>query len=550
MVRDMRRGLRMTRPTTLTLSLSLAASLLVTAVATAEPATAPLARSSALPGADELAGLWRVGGVDARGERFTGALTLLYTPRGLCYTRRLAGATTDEVGDARLVAGRLYLCERPPAAGLTLQLTGLTPNAAEPRRAVYAADASGPHVLDGRFTGSPRASGHETLRRADADNALELLVDTEAFPRVFQALRGARRSIYLQTFSWFDDATGFEVARILAAKRAEGLDVRCLVEAVPQKNGVGWKVGKYLKEQGVDLRLHHGLGSGIVESLKSVGRKITGLLGRLIGRKAPAPRESRGVLNHDHRKLIVVDGAVGFTGGMNIADKYADAKTWHDVHCRVEGSAARRMVDTFFDRWRASGGKGQPAAPLPPGGVGDYPVEVLVNVPGLSLEITRRYVDEIGRTTRSIHLENPYLLYDPVVNGLKARAKAGVDVIAIIPDNDRNDEALVRDAFDWIQNDVLRSGVRLFKYRDRMAHGKVAAFDGRLGTVGSTNLDMFAMERNAEINAFVPDARFCETLEAKVFRPDMLNSRRAGVIQLGFWQKLKSGALHAIRSFL
>lgn len=541
----------MTRPTALTLSLSLAASLLVTAAATAEPATTtPASRAGALQGPDQLAGLWRVDGVDARGERFTGAVTLLVTPRGLCYTRRVAGASADEVGDARLVAGRLYLCERPAAAGLALQLTGLEPNATEPRRAVYAAEAAGAHVLSGRFTGSPRTSGHETLRRADADNALELLVDAEAFPRIFAALRGARRSIYLQTFSWFDDATGFEVARILAAKRAEGLDVRCLVEAVPQKNGVGWKVGRYLKEQGVDLRLHHGLGSGILESLKGVGRKITGFFGRLIGRKAPPPRESRGVLNHDHRKLIVVDGAVGFTGGMNIADKYANARTWHDVHCRVEGSAARRMVDTFFDRWRASGGKGEPAAPLAPEQGGDYPVQVVVNVPGLNLDVTRRYVDEIGRAARSIHLENPYLLYDPVVNGLKGRARAGVDVVAIIPDNDRNDEAMVRDAFDWIQNDVVRSGVKLFKYRDRMAHGKVAAFDGRLATVGSTNLDTFAMERNAEINVFVPDARFCETLEQEVFRPDVLNSRRAGVVQLGFWQKLKSGALHAIRSFL
>ena len=271
----------MTRPTALTLALSLAASLLATAAATAEPAaTTPASRASALQGPDQLAGLWHVDGVDARGERFTGAVTLLVTPRGLCYTRRVAGTRADEVGDARLVAGRLYLCERPAAAGLALQLTGLEPNAAEPRRAVYAAEAAGAHVLSGRFTGSPRTSGHETLRRADADNALELLVDTEAFPRIFAALRGARRSIYLQTFSWFDDATGFEVARLLAAKRAEGLDVRCLVEAVPQKNGVGWKVGRYLKEQGVDLRLHHGLGSGIVESLKSVGRKITGFFDR------------------------------------------------------------------------------------------------------------------------------------------------------------------------------------------------------------------------------------------------------------------------------
>ena len=103
---------------------------------------------------------------------------------------------------------------------------------------------------------------------------------------------------------------------------------------------------------------------------------------------------------------------------------------------------------------------------------------------------------------------------------------------------------------ELVQNDVVRSGVKLYKYRDRMAHGKVAAFDGRVGTVGSTNLDMFAMERNAEINAFIPDARFCETLEAKVFRPDVANSKRAGVVKLGFWQRLKSGALYAVRSFL
>lgn len=534
-------------------AVTIVASACAGAVATAKPES-PIAVADALTPRTNLLGRYLVDGVDARGQAYNGVLDLQSAGAGLRYVRRVPqadGRVVDEHGEARLVDGKLMLRERDPAAGLTATFQEVSE--ASPRRAVYQPTELGPHVMAGRFTGSTRGSGTERLRRADADNTLDLLVDgPQAFPSIYAAIRSAKHSIYLQTFSWFDDRAGREMADLLIAKKNEGVDVRLLVEAFPQKGGVGWKTGKYLRENGVDLRLHHTLTSGLLNSVKNVGRKVKNFFGRLFGRPAPAPVEKRGILTHDHRKVIVVDGRVAFTGGMNIGDKYLEGTTWHDLHCRFEGSAAKAMVPLFFDRWRASGGAGEPrlspAASQP--GPGTYPIEIADNVPGLRLDVTKRYMESIEQSRQQILIENAYMLYDPVVNALKRKAQAGVSVTVIVPSNDLNDEAFARDAFLWIQNDVVRSGVNLYKYRDRMAHGKVAVFDQRLATIGTTNLDMMAMERNAEINIFVPDRRFCRTLTTRVFEADVPNSDKVKVEKLTFMKKVLGGTMHMMRSFL
>src|SRR5690606_8021106 len=116
-----------------------------------------------------------------------------------------------------------------------------------------------------------------------------------AFPVIYEALRRARGQICLQTFSWFDDRAGRELADLLIAKRREGVEVRCLVEAFPQRGGVGWKIGERLRAGGVELIIHHTISEGLKSSVASLGRRLWSAVTGLFGRKQQEPREARGV---------------------------------------------------------------------------------------------------------------------------------------------------------------------------------------------------------------------------------------------------------------
>jgi cardiolipin synthase len=507
--------------------------------------SAPARRS-----ASDLSGTWLLRGDHPRKGGYRGEIQFEPLPDGRwAYEKRL-GSELPETGQAELIGRRLFLKEDPSeATGLAKSLAPddlITYRA--PQLSVYMPSRGGAS-LQGRTwqPGSPWSSS-ETLTRVGPDahnNDLQLLIDgPEAFPPIYDAIDSAQSSILLQTFSWFDDAAGERMADKLIAKHQEGVTVRLLIEAFPQM--WGWDIGKKLRAAGVPVILHHGLGRGFLNSFKRTFKRT---IGRLFGMKPP--REKRGFFNHDHRKLIVVDGNVAFTGGMNIGDKYEQGTTWHDVHAKVEGSAVPKLEALFYDRWHAAGGEGE-ALPAVPGDPwpGDLEVIVEENLPGVTLEVTERYLSEIRGAQRELMIENPYLLYDPVVNALQDKARSGVRTVVILPSNDLNDEALARDAFYWTQNDIVRSGVELYKYRDRMSHGKIAVFDRARMTVGTTNLDMIAMERNAEVNLYVPDEAFALHTIQRVFTPDIAASDRIRVKKLSFWEKVKGFVMHSMRRFL
>ena len=419
-----------------------------------------------------------------------------------------------------------------------------SPEAASPRDALYRW-GSGGELVHARG-GEARRSGEQLRPAREGGNHLWLLIDgPEAYPAMYAAIARARRSICVQFFSWFDDQTGRRFADALIAKARQGVQVKVLMEAFPQKGGLGWKTGPYLRAGGVDVMLHHKMTEGLKNSFFGFFRRLwNGLRGK------KEVRERRGFLNHDHRKLLVVDGREAFTGGMNVGDKYELGTDWHDVHCQVLGPAVTEMEAMFWERWRAAGGKGFGLPPVSPVTSGPYPVQVLENLPGIRLQVTDRYLAEIAAARSEILIENPYFLYDPVVDALKRKAGQGVRTIVIIPSNDLNDEALARDAMFWSQNDIVRAGVQLRKYRDRMCHGKVAVFDRRVSTVGTTNLDRLAMVNNAELNLFVPDARFARVTIQRVFIPDVCGSDAVVVQKLSWWERLKGAVMYSLRRFL
>ncbi|MCO5168306.1 MAG: phosphatidylserine/phosphatidylglycerophosphate/cardiolipin synthase family protein [Planctomycetes bacterium] len=527
------------------------------AAAPSAPAT-PTAPVLDLPAGFRLeANAWRVAGRDAAGE-FTGTITFQRRgPRYFVYERRVrAGTGHDDVerGEAAISDGRLYLqaTAPDPVAGLRRALAGApgAGEAAEGRRAVFRLMADG-RRFEGRFAvpGTPRAGVErlEPIARPGADNHVTLLVDgPEMFPALRAAIEGAQRTICLQTYIFTDDSTGRWVTRLLVERARAGVKVRVLVDAFGNRMG---GLPKELRAGGVELILQHTMGQGLKNSVVDLGRGLVDGVRRLFGGQ-PKPRERRGVLNHDHRKIIVVDSRLGFCGGMNIGREYEFE--WHDVHATVEGSAVATLEALFFDRWRAAGGTGEAGQPLdaPAAAPGTMSVDVVEALPGITTAIKDRYLAEIRGARDRVLVECAYFLDDSVIAAMNDAARRRVRTVLIVPGDEGHDVPIVRDAFRWVENDVVRAGVELYKYQGRMVHSKVASFDGRVATVGSSNLDNLALVKLAEANLFVNDVGFTRTLDSRVFAPDMARSIRQGVRKLSWWEKVKSGTLHFFRGVL
>lgn len=499
---------------------------------------------------------WRVAGRDAARGEFTGSMTFERRGRRFFrYERRLSFARGEqelERGEAAISNGMLY-CEQVAADavdGLRRALGDLGGGGELPsRRAIYRLAADG-RALDGRFkfTTSQRTGAErlEPAGSAAARNQVALLVDgAEMFPALREALSAAQRSICLQTFIYRDDSTGRSVARLLMERARAGVTVRVLVDDFGNKLG---GLEDDLRAAGVEVVLQHGWGEGLKGTVLDFGRGLWDGMKRLFGGK-PRPRERRGVFNHDHRKIVVVDGRVGFCGGMNIGREYEHE--WHDVHAAVEGPAVQELEAMFFERWRAAGARGEPAPAVGPASwTGTLAVDVVGALPGLSTAIKDRYLREIRTSRDRVLIENAYFLDDDVIASMQGAVRRRVRTVLILPPDEGHDVPVVRDAFAWTQNDVVRSGVELYKYRGRMVHSKVAAFDGRVATVGSSNLDNMALTLLAEANLFVLDPGFTRTLEQRVFARDLPMSDRVKEQRLSWWEKVKGGTLQFFRGLL
>ncbi|MCA8925946.1 MAG: phosphatidylserine/phosphatidylglycerophosphate/cardiolipin synthase family protein [Planctomycetes bacterium] len=500
---------------------------------------------------DELPRDWVLLGRKSNGQRYQGALRLTPQGNGFAWTR---AELVDQVpewtqGRGELRDGRLWL---QPAHGQSVRhvLNG-EPVASVPLHARYAGNNA---RLQGYVRYKQRLSYERLIPvRPGHENHVDLYVDgARFFAQLRSDMAQAQHSINVQSFIMTDDSTGRSLEAILVAKAQQGVKVRVMIDGAGNRmKGLEQR----LRDGGVEVIVQHKLLKGAGNTLKDLGRGIGNAFKRLFGGGKPKPRERRGILNHDHRKITVIDGRSAFIGGMNLAHEYEHV--WHDVHSRVVGPATGELQRLFFDRWHAAGGKGEPdpkcglrPSDVLEGRAGQLKVEVVTSLPGVSRAIKERYLAEINGAQREVMIEVAYFLDDDIIDALQAAVARGVYVLVILPNDEDHDVKLVRDAFAFVQNDVVRSGVVLLKYPGRMVHSKVATFDGHTATVGSANLDGIALHHLAEANLFIPEVGFAGKLNREIFLTDIPKCERVQVKKVGFWQKLKSGALHVFRGFM
>ncbi len=254
-------------------------------------------------------------------------------------------------------------------------------------------------------------------------------------------------------------------------------------------------------------------------------------------------------LARDHRKLLVIDRRIGYTGGYNIGHLYGEK--WRDTHVRLEGSAAQNLYASFSDLWNELAGRH--SYPLAPAAASIIPnIRLYENNPvQFTFPIRSLYIDAIDLAGDHIYLTTPYFIPDRyVLRALIHAARRGVNVLLIIPERSNHllADLLARTYF----TKCLRDKIRVFLYQDAMIHAKTATIDGHWTTVGTANLDRLSLIGNYEINMEFLDDTIAQCMEI-IFHNDLVYCRE---LQLSEWshrpllQKLGELVLSPLWPFL
>ncbi|MCX5541256.1 cardiolipin synthase [Paraburkholderia sp. CNPSo 3076] len=367
---------------------------------------------------------------------------------------------------------------------------------------LYASDSPQFIRSMGLLLGPPVVGGN----RFDA-----LLNGDEIFPSMLAGIRSAQHTITFETFIYWSGAIGEEIARALSDKARAGIAVHVLLDWVGSSK-MDRRYQRMLREAGAQLVLYH-------------KPHWTGL-GRMNDRT--------------HRKLLVIDGRVGFTGGVGIADEWTghaqDEKHWRDTHFRIEGPAVGQMQAVFMDNWVKSTGNVLHGPQYFPAidAAGNGLAHVFSSSPsGGSDDMELMYLMAITAAARSIHLSTAYFVPDKLtINAIVEAVKRGVKVRIITPGK-RIDTHTVREASRACWGDLLAAGGEMYEYQPTMFHCKVIVVDEYLVSVGSTNFDSRSFKLNDEANLNIYDRDFARQQTA-IFDADVALAKR---ITLEDWRR-------------
>ncbi|WP_153139748.1 cardiolipin synthase [Paraburkholderia agricolaris] len=343
-------------------------------------------------------------------------------------------------------------------------------------------------------------------------NRFEVLLNgDEIFPSMLEGIRSARHTITFETFIYWSGAIGEEFARALSDKARAGVAVHVLLDWIGSSK-MDRRYLRMLREAGAEVVRYH-------------KPHWTGL-GRMNDRT--------------HRKLLVIDGHIGFTGGVGIADEWTghaqDEKHWRDMHFRVEGPAVGQMQAVFMDNWIKSMGNVLHGRQYFPeiDAAGEGLAHMFSSSPsGGSDDMQLMYLMAITAATHSIHLASAYFVPDKLtINAIVEAAKRGVKVRIITPGK-RIDTHTVREASRACWGDLLAAGVEMYEYQPTMYHCKLIVVDEYLVSVGSTNFDSRSFKLNDEANLNIYDHDFARQQTA-VFDGDVVNAKR---ITLDDWRR-------------
>lgn len=345
-------------------------------------------------------------------------------------------------------------------------------------------------------------------RELDTERGTRVVLFSEgrpAYEAMLLAIGKARRSIHLEIYQFESDGIGWRFARALMEKARAGVAVRVVYDAVGSLFATA-AMWVQLEAAGAEVHCYHPL----------------------------APWRPGWTWNRrDHRKILVVDGRVGFAGGMNISDEHLPVEEggggWRDTHVRLEGPAVADLQLVFFQTWVRVGGS-HPATAEAMRNLfrarhfdDGVPVRVVSNRTFRSRRTIRNSVIRaIENARETVHLTHAYFVPDPGLGrALKEAVRRGVEVHLIVPA--RSDVALALAAGRGAQTDLVAHGIRVSRRLGRVLHAKIAVVDGRWVSIGSSNFNYRSFLHNQEVNVEIRDEGFGGQMEA-LFQSDLAQS--------------------------
>lgn len=363
------------------------------------------------------------------------------------------------------------------------------------------------------------------------NNSIEVFTNgLDKFESFKRDLREAKSSILLQYYIFLDDKTGREISDILIAKAREGVLVKVMYDHVGSFSARN-RFFKRMQEHGVETHPFF---------------------------RVNFPQLANRLNWRNHRKIAVIDGEIGYIGGMNIADRYVDGlkggKVWRDTHFRVKGDIVESLIYSFAIDWNFL--KKEPYVPQV------RPVESqLRNSCGTQLltggptekwnNMSMCFLRAISSAKKSIYIQTPYFLpTDSLFHALQAAALSKVDVRIMIPDHP--DSRLLRYASFSYVTQCLRAGIKVYLYEPGMLHAKAMIIDESFVTSGSTNFDFRSFENNFESNLLVYDKGFNRRMR-DIFFDDIKKCRKVNIEswrKRPVWQRLYESLFRLVSPIL
>lgn len=334
-----------------------------------------------------------------------------------------------------------------------------------------------------KFQSLVRLFTNQSLALPFKDNEAEFYTDGyQFFPALLQAISRARHHIHLETYIFDDDPLGRLIADALIHKAKKGVEIRVIYDDVGC-----WRVP-----------------SAFFERMKKAGIDVCAFM------PVKFPAFTSKVNYRNHRKIVVIDGRIGFVGGMNLAERYMRGFSWgiwRDTHLLLEGKAVHGLqtaflLDWYFvDRTLISASRYFPKMEAS----GNSLVQIVTSDPiGPWKEIMQGLSMAISGAKKYFYIQTPYFLpTEQILAAMQTAALAGVDVRLMLPL--RADNRLTNLGSCSYLADVLQAGVKVYFYKIGFLHSKLMVSDDELTTVGSTNVDFRSFEHNFEVNAFIYD---------------------------------------------
>ncbi|AHF10291.1 MULTISPECIES: cardiolipin synthase [Dehalobacter] len=332
------------------------------------------------------------------------------------------------------------------------------------------------------------------------DNSVEIFTNgRKKFEDLFRTILEAKDHIHVLYFIIKRDSLGLQLIKILTEKAKEGLEVRLLVDSF----------GNKLRKDDFQP---------LIDAGGSVEKFFPSFLSYINLR-----------LNYrNHRKLVIIDGQIGYIGGFNVGNEYINLKKkmgyWRDTHLKITGTAVLSMQTRFLLDWKvASGEKIKHSAKY-------YPEPAVVGTSGIQIvssgpdspheEIKQGYIKMINSAKKSIYIHTPYFVPDSsILEVLKIAALSGVDVKIMIPN--KPDHIFVYWATYSFVGELIKAGAKIYIYNNGFLHSKTIVVDKKIASVGTANFDIRSFRLNFEVNAFIYDVGISENL-CKIYNEDLL----------------------------